>query len=140
MAKYKKSYYKLLQETIDFYSEDTSKRGMNDGENESGNEARCAYLSPISGNMCAVGRCMTEELVQKAGISNHDVDGLISELEVKDVDELLKPKYRGFNRLIWLYMQSLHDCNGNWDDSGLTEEGECAVADIKVKINDIIFA
>ena len=140
MAKYKKSYLKLLQETVDYYSKDTSRRGLNEGSNEDSNGSKCVYLSPISGNMCAVGRCMTEESVKKLGGANVTANGIVSELNINELDDVIQPKYRGYHIQFWLEMQHLHDSNYNWDSKGLTESGERCVESIKRKINNNMFA
>lgn len=137
MAKYKKSYLKLLQETVDFYSKDSSRRGM--GKTMNGIKS-CVYLAPKTGNMCAVGRCMTKRFASQSGTSTQDASGILSVLQIIDIDVAMKPEYRGYNLNFWLNLQSLHDSEGNWDEKGITESGECEAANIRIKIIDGIFA
>jgi len=138
MKRYKKSYYKLLQETVDYYSKDTERRGINEEYDEDGNgtASRCVYLSPTTGNMCAVGRCMTEAHLQKASTLNQTVNGLVNVLDVEDADGFLQPKYKGYKIAFWSALQRLHDGSKNWDSKGITNEGLDLVRRIKSEINN----
>jgi hypothetical protein len=126
MAKRKKSYLNLLEETVNFYSEDLSRRSLNDNS--------CVYLSEV-GNMCAVGRCMTKKHVKKAGELNQDVHGIYKALGGNSIDDFLQVKYRGYNIKMWLDLQRLHDDKENWDTKGLTDSGRRSIKIIRMKIN-----
>ena len=113
----KEDYLNLLQETVDYYSEDVTRRGVT-------TDGRCLYLSPLGG-MCAVGRCISdpkgfEEITMKIGL------GSISNINLhKDIDfeSLLQEKYRGFGIEMWKKLQAFHDNDAHWDENGITDSG-----------------
>jgi hypothetical protein len=80
----------------------------------------CAYINN-NGDMCAVGRCaispdtMEEEMV--------GLDVLLSE----ELDELLRPEYRGHSRCLWMDLQWFHDHDAHWNGRRLTDKGHDAL-------------
>ena len=110
----------LIQETVDFYSADTSRRSI-------GDDGRCVYQQSLNGNMCAVGRCMTEEAINQNAWNSQTAD------ELEDLDSLLQPKYQGHSKAFWTFLQVFHDNGGNWDAQGITDQGKQRVQDLLIK-------
>lgn len=118
-----KSMLEILEETVQYYSEDVRQRGV---------EARegCRYLIK-KGNMCAVGRCMIEPTTQMSGrvqilYVNHRVG-------FANLENYLKPEYRGHPVGFWSDLQSLHDGSDYWTTTGLTKKGKDRENKIRLK-------
>jgi hypothetical protein len=142
----KKTYKDIILETVDYYSK--NKRGTHlnakivdaDGITIS-EESRCVYKTP-DGAMCAVGRCLTEEYLEKAKDIPGDVydlfemSGLVKYKKNKlivvneeDIVLMLKEEYSDLNDIhFWRDIQHFHDQDANWlrDEEGqsLTELGK----------------
>lgn len=112
----------LIQETVDFYSADTTRRSI-------GSDGLCVYQAP-NGNMCAVGRCMTAEAATENAKSSQSVD------ELDNLDSILQPKYRGHSTGFWENLQFIHDAGGNWNAQGITDQGKERVQYMLDKYND----
>lgn len=111
----KLTYEELLKETIVFYSEDVSRRGIDS------NTGQCVYLDKTTGNQCAVGRCINHDLRKEY---EGDLDLMLESTETT-FEELLLPKYRHLTDLyFWNLLQGFHDNSDNWNTNGLTESGE----------------
>ena len=108
----------LIQETVDFYSADTSRRSME--------EEGCAYLAE-NGTKCAVGRCMTQEALKDYGNVPITADA------IKDLDSLLLQEYQGHPVKLWQELQRFHDAGSNWDAQGITKEGKQRVQELLIK-------
>ena len=104
----------LITETIDFYSTDTSRRGVTESIH---GHITCSYQSE-NGNKCAVGRCMTEDALEKYYDFQNNVEKL------PDFESLLLPQYQGHDIEFWRRLQRLHDATYNWDENGLTTDGQ----------------
>jgi len=104
----------ILEETIDFYSSDTSRRSYDEDDN------LCMYFDGETKNMCAVGRCLMDPKAFQ------DINGSIdiAQLTAEELDRLLKPEYRGHAMSFWQELQGLHDVARNWGINELTEGGE----------------
>lgn len=99
-----KSKQEILDETIAHIKEHGPARS----------DGLCCYLTP-SGNMCAVGRCMSDPEAAEAerwgAIESH----YDFEIEVErnnalpELEEKLKPEYRGHEASFWDFLQGLHD-------------------------------
>lgn len=122
------SKLEIINETVSFYSADTKRRSVN-GIKTTPN---CQYISE-DGRSCAVGRCLTSKVKDKVATSlynNSDFQGLVvgmvncqwSEADL-NLNKVLKPSYRGHNLRFWEDLQSLHDIDGYWNETGLTIEG-----------------
>ena len=119
----------LIQETVDYYSEDVSRRAVDEF-------GYCHYNK--NGKKCAVGRCIIDEL-------NHDFtmswDYLhCSNVKVDSFEErqaFLKEEYRGFPDDLWNVLQRLHDINSNWIKSGLSEFGKAMVTHLMARYANI---
>lgn len=102
-----KTQEEVVKETIDFYSEDTSRRAKS-------LFGGCAYLTD-DGKMCAVGRCFNEEGLELYGKHSHYVSGYML--------RYLKSEYSVDDLSFWSDVQELHDNDNHWDENGLTKEG-----------------
>jgi hypothetical protein len=112
----KEEYKALLQETVEYYSVDPeNKRGF-DEERE-----LCEYVTD-EGQMCAVGRCMSDEGRRRYGSYEGDYEDLIG---TATTQESIFPEERlGYANQFWRDVQSLHDVKAHWDKDGLTPLGE----------------
>lgn len=82
-------------------------------------DATCRYRT-ASGNMCSVGRCMTDRALNLYGCSSKKFAALFKD---QDHDQLLQPKYRGHSLKFWSLIQELHDNHVFWSNDGITEKG-----------------
>lgn len=111
----------IINETIEFYSADTTRRSVNPDNDSKG----CAY-NHANGNHCAVGRLMLPEykkLGTKLTGNNETVEVFIKELKVKSLDKVLLPQYRGHELSFWRKLQVLHDRGYHWQENDLTTKG-----------------
>lgn len=125
LSRTKEEYLALLEDTVKYYSEDTSRRAM--GENG------CMYLTE-DGKKCAVGRFLVKDFDYENLNEFNSVQDLYREYQ--GTDEFLIPEYRGYDISFWSSLQGLHDGNFYWDAEGLTEFGENTVERIKNQINE----
>lgn len=63
---------------------------------------------------CAVGRCMTEEALNRASNTIEAFQSLPFQIGFTYHDELLRPEYRGHETDFWITLQKLHDANCYW--------------------------
>lgn len=118
----------IINETVDFYSADISRRSINVGTN-----IGCAY-NHESGNHCAFGRYMKpkyQEQGPKLAGNTSTVGTLLDAQKVKKVDSLLQPQYHGHDITFWRKLQRLHDTSYYWQEGGLTEIGKDYLIEIK---------
>lgn len=110
----------ILLETVDFYSADTSRRSYKNGY--------CTYNGD-NGTHCAFGRCMLPKYQEQGSNLKYNGTNVLEFLREnkKKLDSVLQEKYRGHDVNFWSLIQRLHDSKENWDDSGITFEGELAV-------------
>lgn len=110
------SVVEIVDETVKFYSEDVDRRAVVGGA--------CQYTTP-DGRHCAVGRCLIDEsfIGNKGGTGP---SGGIDEHwpEDEDLNEALKPQYRGQSIYFWIDLQHLHDSEQLWDANGLNVGGQ----------------
>lgn len=112
----------IINETVEYYK-DASKRGYYDSTR------RCEYLTE-SGNMCAVGRCLIPGSVM---MSNSSLGGKparqemqhcrVSAKDVTNLEQILKPEYRGHSSHFWMLLQNLHDSPQFFNNDTMNEEG-----------------
>jgi hypothetical protein len=115
-----KTIEEIVNETVEYYSADPSLRGIHDHRGNA-----CAYINS-AGNMCAVGRCMLPEALEKYGRCNTDVLGLARHA-CQTLDTLLKPEYRGHPVEFWKRLQMLHDDACLWNEEVEEREKLCRV-------------
>ena len=124
----------IIEETVAYYSEDTSRRSIETG-------GGCFYN--YNGKMCAVGRCLIPEMNPEYNDNGGDClvfsfdmlsrgGGLEREL-IRDKDSLFKEEYRGHEEGFWMDLQELHDKPIYWDENGLTIQGQEFVDKLKQK-------
>lgn len=94
-----KTKAEIIEETVRYYEEDPSRRSYDMATH------MCNYLSP-TGQMCAVGRCMTDP---GSVTATSDVYSLADSSE-SGLDGLLKEEYRGHSVDFWDSLQQYHDC------------------------------
>lgn len=106
----------IIQETADYYSQDTSRRGTF----EHNSTLKCAYLTS-DGKMCAVGRC----LINPEALDPATSIGVVLDMVMRGELEF-KEQYKGHedDAVFWSRLQSFHDVKHNWDDEGLTLTGK----------------
>jgi hypothetical protein len=122
-----KTKLEILEETANFYNRNNRATHEKFG---------CAYRND-EGNKCAVGRCMTDEAIEKYG----DFDGAASTLanaigrnelgvnisygnDAKILDYVLDEEYHGHELEFWGDLQTLHDNQSRWDNEGLSPYGK----------------
>lgn len=122
------SKLEILNETVQFYSEDVSRRSKYLGA--------CVYNGD-NGSHCAVGRCFTPSLKAEgkklAKNQECDIENFLEARNLDSIDSVLDEKYHGHNLQFWTELQRLHDLDIHWTDKGLSEMGEYRVNDIKEK-------
>lgn len=116
----------LLNETKDFYSEDTSRRAVVSHHDNS----RGCYYSTTDGRHCAIGRKLPKELLAELRQQVLSVCNLLEQRpEVDAIFDLPK------QFLVWL--QDFHDDDRSWDEEGLTPYGENRYAYLLIEATDI---
>lgn len=109
----------ILNEVASFYNSNNRGYCSADG---------CTYLTS-EGNRCAVGHFMSKknaEIASGFGGSVKTLDSILrqSGMGYSSFNDLLLPHVRGYDVDFWLDLQNLHDIDRNWDENGLTENGE----------------
>jgi hypothetical protein len=124
----------LIKETIYYY---------NYG-NRSVDGTHCKYQSN-AGNMCAVGRCLTEQALndfhEREATCTFAITNLPHVITVKysNFDSMFQEKYQGIHEQVWSFLQSLHD-EDHWDENGLNDEGAMAILNtLGTKIHNDVF-
>jgi hypothetical protein len=124
----------IIEETINFYSQDPSRRAVK--TREDGSSYACLYV--YKEKRCALSRCMSPEFLEKygeiindTGSITEDLSRYLSEELHINLDDTLLPKYRGHNEDFWSDIQAMHDIVENWDKNGLTDRGRKFVTNIK---------
>lgn len=133
MARLKKEYHELLEETVKFYGEDSSRRGIDV------NGSTCAYITKDESRRCAVGRCMTLKAVRKLKDKALGVSGVVQKYTDDNLDELLLVKYKGFEKGFWVELQNFHDSSTNFKGSSLSETGRKKVDNIRFRIDEYTY-
>lgn len=119
-----KTKLEIIDETVAFYGEDTSRRSTTPKKG-------CKYYNEENGNMCAVGRCLTED-----GLSRiHEKEGYgIIYFGIDGISNWFKDEYKDHSISFWDDLQVLHDNNRNWvEGKGLTKLGKEYVEELKEK-------
>ncbi|AGO47915.1 hypothetical protein Phi40:1_gp050 [Cellulophaga phage phi40:1] len=132
-ARSKEDMVRLLNETVQYYSEDLSRRGV-----ESKGSNFCKYRAE-GGGMCAVGRCMLDgldygELNNRGGLyslAGVKISTVDKSKPLPELDIYLKDEYKGYPVIVWEFLQIIHDDSANWkgtEASKLALEIECKEA------------
>ena len=94
----------------------------------------CFYIAPESGVMCAVGRCCIAPQSDWVGpftrLARTERDRAMAPDE-REAE--LKPEYRGHSAFFWMELQTLHDDDMNWTNSGLSEAGKEYASELREK-------
>lgn len=117
------SKLEILEETVKYYSEDTNRRALDI-------DSSCLYNTE-DGRYCAVGRCFNEEYKSTA---EKLYSGKLVE-HIPNLEYKLEPQYKGHEIEFWTKLQRLHDDDDNWDENGLSTDGEAKVNHIKEIFN-----
>lgn len=96
----------FLDDTVKYYSEDTSRRSVLD---------KCMYRTG-DGRKCAIGRYIPDDKYTTLIEGKNVISKLVYNLIPQNISML------GIDFL--LSIQSLHDESDNWDKNGLTEKGK----------------
>lgn len=119
----------IIDEVINYYSENTSRRAVIQHESTT---TGCEYYVKVGRKvkMCAVGHCLKRGVAKKLSDSEFgDQDYSGTQLKMSD----FQPKYRYNNDKFWLGLQYIHDSDGCWDENGLTNLGKARVATLRNK-------
>lgn len=124
----KERQLEILEDTVKYYSEDVSRRCVDDGE--------CRY-SPESLNIqdisegCAVGRLLPRDLCNKLD----DLDPSLSAGSFFNTEKYpnlgIPQDILDLGKRFLVDLQSLHDTDSNWDINGLSERGNRFVNSIQ---------
>lgn len=89
----------------------------------------CTYMND-KGNMCAVGRCLTDKGMQifkvfedKYKSTDTSIESFVGVHGLGEFDNALEEEYRGHDVEFWKHLQYLHDVSSNWDENGITKYG-----------------
>jgi len=109
----------IIKETVNVY-QDASKRARD--------ENICKYEA-ANGNMCAVGRCMIPgSIINRSGGEIGDDGSKMCNFiggvgRISNLEEILKPEYRGHEMKFWKDLQSLHDEVFFYGDGKMNNQG-----------------
>lgn len=113
-----KTKLEIIDETVAFYSADTSRRAVN--------RKGCEYIAK-DGRMCALGRCAQAPSELDDNMFAREV------LRAHEDEEVFKPEYQGHSPDFWSDVQELHDEATHWDTAGITSFGRAFVEVLKMK-------
>lgn len=120
----------IINETANFYSEDTNRRSI------SPVTRNCYYyLKDKKGKVkkCAIGRCMSREGIKKFGDSKKTAFDLFDE---HDLEISMKKKYKGHSANFWGELQTFHDLDYNWFKNELSVTGQNELKRLLEKYKD----
>ena len=129
----------LLEDTVKYYSEDTSKRAV---VKCTGGATECMYTT-ANGQHCAVGRWLqpnykNTDWIDNQGCSADDLlNGWKDDGYKYEEDELFVEGVRGIPAWFWMDLQQLHDSDVYWNKDGLTEAGIEKVNELREDIKTI---
>lgn len=105
----------LIEETVAYYGSDPVGRRAIDRDTNI-----CMYVTDDDRH-CAVGRCFNDTGMEKYGDARASYDTLLGMKQ--DLNEYFKDQYKGFSNDTWRNLQTLHDTNEFWGESGLSGKG-----------------
>lgn len=109
----------IIEETKNFYNLNNRALSPNGG---------CAYRNEY-GKKCALGRCINQANIDAYATYGGFANALNT--KVGGLDNILKPEYHGHEASFWSDLQSLHDYEGYWTETGISESGEQKVEALK---------
>jgi hypothetical protein len=111
------TYLDVLNDTISYYSEDTSRRSI------SGSGNNCLYNGP-NGKQCAFARCAKQISTKHEGKSAAHI--------IRILPNILKDEYAHLtDKDFWQNLQNLHDDSECWDGNGLSVHGKRYTEDLR---------
>ncbi len=109
----KEDKLKFLEDTLDYYAEDTSRRAwIEDKTTHSG--YRCMYRTP-DGRACALGRHIPDD-AYKESIERRPLEEII-------ILQIFPESLVVFGEFFLQKIQQFHDNHKFWNANGLTDEG-----------------
>jgi hypothetical protein len=101
---------------LGIYAQDYKQRSMAEG-------GACAYTG-LNNTHCAAGQAMTQEALDmliRTGKNSFEIPKIVNSDE--ELDEMMKPEYRGLGQKFWWQLQCIHDGTSNFDEFGITQKG-----------------
>lgn len=117
----------FLAETLNYYKTDPTRRAVT--RSVRGVMLSCEYKQASTGNMCAIGRHIPSDRYCPS-IEGDSVDSHIMEMLPVNVQVL--------GEAFLFSVQVLHDSDGYWSATGLTEQGEKWVKSITTEHNVVM--
>jgi hypothetical protein len=124
----------IIEELFDnHFVKNPNKRGVSEFEGR----PICVYYKADTRNKCAVGMCLTTKALSHIGREHfegdvRDLDDFFS----NNLDYYMKDQYRGHSLKFWTALQDLHDSPRFWTNTGLSDEGQNRLADLKKRYAD----
>jgi len=117
-----KTARKIIEETRAAYEADPSKtRAVI--LSEEGDQTGCEYLTE-DGRMCGIGRCLIDPRdADGDGLGDGDIHEIWGGHIFNDINDDLKPEYRGHTFGFWDKIQEFHDLPQYWTLTGITPAG-----------------
>jgi hypothetical protein len=112
MKSIKEKQIDFLNDTVEYYSEDTSRRSIGIGM------GTCMYYDERDGKCCAIGRFIEDKKLSK---ELDDEDN--SSVNNNNVFLLLPLSLQELGQKFLYDIQSLHDQDSKWDENGITPSG-----------------
>lgn len=119
----------IIDKVLGIYIEDPGRRATT-------SNGSCRYRM-ADGRMCAVGQCLDTDHRRYGRLveENPAVFGAWEFSGEPDrhyhLDEFLRPEFRGHSVEFWGELQNIHDVAENWDEDGLSEKGQLALAKLR---------
>jgi hypothetical protein len=130
-----KSKLQIIEETVQVYSNPANRAvKLRSGA--------CYYHSLKNDKRCAVGRCFQPDVkIRHTYTDTPECEYeqcYFAELvdEIANLEELLKPEYRGHELAFWMDLQKFHDDASNFTDCGLSIRGELFIQTLKEKYEE----
>lgn len=119
----RKTKKEIIDETVAFYEEDPTRRALDN------HGLKCQYIT-ADGRNCAVGRCLTDEVLEEIENScgNLNFMGVGPLMKHNDRgDSMFREEYRGHGVSFWVALQTFHDGVSYWNTvTTATSAGERA--------------
>jgi hypothetical protein len=120
MATNRMTQEEIVRETVGFYNAN-NRAYIEEVHNDGYTSTKCEYITPDN-KMCAVGRCLTKNGLER--VMKTCPDDSAGDLNSKvGLESVLKKKYTGHPAIFWSSLQRLHDNKNWWDEKGLNDHG-----------------
>ena len=97
-----------------------------DTSTRSSNDSGCLYITK-DGRMCAIGKCLIDPTT---------VNTLLSVSAIPNLENKLKPEYRGHSVSFWAKLQRMHDNEEYWNNKGLAKKGTRQLNKLKLRYSE----